>query len=88
MTNLSALNQQKSGFVTKFSDFGKCEPTKNSWILFSEIWPASGTKILDPIFFWIYPKKIQDSKFLDFSRKKSDMRFSFGRYKPWYLDPQ
>ena len=59
-----------SGFLTKFLDFGYCDPTKNSWILFSKIWPAICTKKLDPIFFRFIQKKIEGSKFSDLSEKK------------------
>ena len=75
-----------SGFLTKFSDFGYCDPTKNSWILFSEIWPASCTKKLDPIFFRFIQKKFRVPNFQIYPEKKLDPRFFVGsvplRYQP------
>ena len=68
-------SQKISGLLSKFSVFGYCNPSKNYWLLFSEIWPASYTKKLDPIFsdlskklrvrnFQIYLKKIGSEFFL------------------------
>ena len=58
-----------SGFLTKFSVFGYCDPTKNSWILFSEIWPASCTKKLDPIFFGFIQKNLRVQNFQIYPEK-------------------
>ena len=46
-----------SGYLAKSLVFRYCDPTKNYWILFSEIWPASCIKKLDPIFFGFIQKK-------------------------------
>ena len=51
-----------SGFLTKFSVFGYLNPTKNSWILFSEIWPTSCTK--NWIQFFIFIQKNWEFKML------------------------
>ena len=40
-------SQKISGIQIRFLNFGNCDPIKNSWILFSEIWPASYTKKFD-----------------------------------------
>ena len=57
------------GFLTKFSVFGYCDPTKNSWILFPEIWPASCTKKLDPIFLGFIQKNLRVQNFQIYPKK-------------------
>ena len=56
-------------------NFSNCDPIKNSWILFSEIWLASCTKKLEPIFRGIFSIKFDGSKFSDISKKYLDPRF-------------
>ena len=64
-----------SGFLTKFSDFGYCDPTKNSWILFLEFWPASCTKKLDPIFFRFIQKNLRVQNFQIYPEKNWIVEF-------------
>ena len=66
----------------RFLIFGKFYPIKNSWILFSEIWPASCTKKSDLIFS-DFSKKIWGFKIFRFIQKKNlDLRIFVGRIKP------
>ena len=74
--------KKNSGFLTQFLDFGYCDPTKNYWILFSEIWPASCTKKLDPIFFRFIQKNLRVQNFQIYPEKKLDLRIFVGRIKP------
>ena len=53
---------------------------QNSWILFSEFWPAICTKKLDPIFFWFIQKNL---RIQNFQEKKLYLRIFVGRIKPW-----
>ena len=55
---------------------------QNSWILFSEIWPASCTKKLDPIFFRFIQKNLRVQNFQIYPEKKLDLRIFVGRIKP------
>ena len=79
-------SQKNSGFLTQFLDFGYCDLTKNSWILFSEIWPASCTKKLDPIFFRFIQKNLRVQNFQIYPEKKLDLRIFVGRIKPRLSD--